>query len=404
MALLIALLDLLLIVLPFGVLFRFQVGNDIFFYPHDVFLGIIFLVLVRLFYKEKKAPQPKEIFYPLILFLAFCFFSLVLNMHFLKPIQFLAAFLYFVRIMIYSSLLFVFGKLPKNKLEDFFKKFIASGFVFIVFGIVQYLFYNDLGNLKSFFWDIHRDRLFGSVLDPNFAGAIIIIEVLLLLHLYLIKLKQKTKIVISIGLFVSLVALLLTYSRSTYIAFIAAIATFFILNKRFKFLFVIISFLFFAAAIIPKNFHIEGMDLFRTGSAVGRLTSFSSAVTVFSTSPIFGVGFNAYRYAQFRLGLLDAHWLETHAGAGVSDSYLFILATVGIVGFAFFIFFFYRTLKLLFKLREGKNTFAVCAIAAFVGILVHSFFDNTFFYPFVMLWLFMVVGIAVSKSKQHYGL
>lgn len=401
MALLIVLLDLLLIVLPFGVLLRIQVGQNIFLYPHDILLGIIFFILVYLFYKQKKIPQHKIIFYPLVIFFIFCLVSLILNIPFLAPLQFLTSSLYLLRIIIYSSLLFLFEFLSKNVIKEFLKKFVVSSFIFIIFGIGQYLFFNDLGSLKGFFWDIHRDRLFGSVFDPNFAGAIIIIEILLLLHVYSPKLKQNTKLTLFIGLFISLIALLLTYSRSTYIAFIAAIATYFLLNKRSKFLLVVVAFFVVAVFFIPKDFNIEGMDLFRTGSVVGRLTSFSSAVSVFSTSPIWGVGFNAYRYAQFRLGFLDARWIETHAGAGVPNSYLFILATTGVIGLSLFLFFLYSIFKVLCNLKNRDYPLVNCAIAALVSVLVHSFFDNTFFYPFVMIWIFILVGITISKSRPH---
>ena len=50
MKLLVILLDLLLIVLPFGVLLRFQLFSEIYFYPHDIILGAILSVLFFLFY------------------------------------------------------------------------------------------------------------------------------------------------------------------------------------------------------------------------------------------------------------------------------------------------------------------------------------------------------------------
>jgi O-antigen ligase len=400
MKLLVLLLDLLLVVLPFGALLRFQLFSEVFFYPHDIILGTIFLLIFYLFYKKRKIPEPKPIFYSLGAFLIFCFISLILNVTHLEPVQFLVAFLYLFRLVIYSSVLFMFGFLSKEAVGEFLKKLAMSSFIFVLLGIGQYFFYNDLGPFKVFNWDIHKDRLFGSVLDPNFAGAIIIIEIFLLLHFYTGKIKKNVKLFLSISLFISLLALFLTYSRSTYIAFAISGIAFFVLTKNAKLLYSAVIFIVAAIFLIPKNFSVEGMNLLRTGSIVGRLESFSDSFSVFLTSPIFGVGFNAYRYAQFRLGLLDVNWLATHAGAGVSNSYLFILATTGVIGILLFLFFLYRLFHVLIENRKRNSALVNFTITILIGILVHSLFDNTFFYSFVMVWLFMLIGATVSKDKN----
>jgi len=399
MKLLVLLLDLLLIVLPFGVLLRFQFLSEIYFYPHDIILGAILFVLFFLFYQKKIIPQTRLIFYSLSAFLLFCFVALVLNALKLTPPQVLVSFLYLVRILLYSSALFMFEFLSKKTIDDFLKKLAAVLALFVLFGIGQYFFYNDLGALKVFNWDIHKDRLFGSVLDPNFAGSIILIEIFILTYFYIGEIKKNSKRVLSISLFISLVAIFLTYSRSSYIALFVSGIAFFLLTKQLKLFWSALLFLFMAFLLIPKSFSVEGMNLLRTGSVIGRLESFSDALSVFSSSPIFGVGFNAYRYAQFRLGLLDVNWLMTHAGAGVSNSYLFVLATTGMVGFLLFLFFLYFLFKILFERRKQGIALADFAIAALIGILVHSLFDNTFFYPFTMLWLFILMGITVSQRK-----
>ena len=399
MKLLVILLDLLLVVLPFGVLLRFQFLSEIYFYPHDIILGAILPVLLFLFYQKRKIPQARLIFYSLSSFLLFCFIALVLNALKLTSMQVLVSFLYLVRIVLYSSLLFVFEFFSKKTTDEFLKKLAAVLALFVLFGIGQYFFYNDLGALKVFNWDIHKDRLFGTVFDPNFAGSIIIVEIFLILYFYLGKIKKNIKALLSLYLFISLIALLLTYSRSTYVAFIVSGIAFFALTKKAKLLYSALIFIGIAILFTPKNFSVEGMNLLRTGSIIGRLESFSNAFSVFASSPIFGIGFNAYRYAQFRLGLLDMNWLATHAGAGVSNSFLFILVTTGLIGFLLFIFFLYSLFKCLFEKRKQGIMLADFAIAVLAGILVHSLFDNTFFYPFTMLWLFILIGIVVSQRK-----
>lgn len=400
MVLLSLLLNQLLILLPFGVLLRFHLYGEVFIYPHDIVILLIFLLTAVYHIKKRVVPAPNKVFISLSIFVMVCLISLLWNIPNLSLSQFIVSFSYLFRFIIYSSLIFSFGLLKKDFTKSYTKKIILSGFLFVLFGILQYIFYPSLKSMFYLGWDEHLYRLTSTVMDPNFAGPLIIFETLLLMGLLFIKrdkIRKSYRLLFFAGLFTSCTAILLTYSRSSLLMFVASSSMFFILLKKTKLIFVFILIVLLGIIIVPKDFKIEGMNLFRTVSTNERIETIQRSIKIFQSSPVIGVGFNAYRYAQKNRGFLDSRWDITHSGAGVSNSYFFILATTGAVGFAFFIDFLIVLFQALRSVKDGKMK--IISIAALSGVLVHSLFENTFFYPFIAIWLFIIIGITVCKKQ-----
>jgi len=104
--------------------------------------------------------------------------------------------------------------------------------------------------------------------------------------------------------------------------------------------------------------------------------------------PVFGVGFNAYRYAQLNYGFRnDKAERISHADSGVDNSMLFVLATTGVVGFLFYLFMWIRILK----------TANVLIIASVIGVVIDSLFVNSLFYTYIMFWLWVIIGLRENK-------
>jgi len=152
----------------------------------------------------------------------------------------------------------------------------------------------------------------------------------------------------------------------------------------------------------------EGTNLFRSTSTKARIGSTENALLIFQKNPFLGVGFNTYRYAQKRYKLVNSFnkWEIDHGGAGTDNSFLFILATTGIIGITSYSFLWIKTL-LLAKKNLGKNNIAPVLIASSVGLFVDSFFINSLFYPFILAWMWIVIGlteehdVSSKNSLQH---
>lgn len=149
---------------------------------------------------------------------------------------------------------------------------------------------------------------------------------------------------------------------------------------------------FIVLAISSKYFSVENINLFRTVSSVARLESAQNTILIIKNNPIFGVGFNSYRYAQLRYNIRSEKLgVVSHADAGTDNSFLFVMATTGLVGFILFAFLWFC----IFKQQLTKPLL----IASLVGIFVDSLFVNSLFYPFIMLWLWIILALSIKNHN-----
>lgn len=146
---------------------------------------------------------------------------------------------------------------------------------------------------------------------------------------------------------------------------------------------------FIALSISSRYFNIENINLFRIASSEARIDSAKNALTIIKSNLLTGVGFNSYRYAQIRYGIRKEQSAGTisHADAGTDNSFLFVLATTGFVGLILYLFMWFK----IFKIASAL------AIVSIFGVFIDSLFINSLFYPFVMLWLWII--LALKKNN-----
>ncbi len=307
-------------------------------YLHDVILGALLLVNYR----------RVKIYKPVVWFALAGIISLVAAAFRMPLTQVLTGSLYLFRFVGYSLLISI-GLAPGYLI--LFSSLLA------VFGLVQYLFVPDTRWLFTLNWDEHYYRLLSTLFDPNFTGIILVLG-LILIYFY----RPKWW-----GLYVlHFAALLLTYSRSSYLAFLGAAAFLAIYKKHYKLIagaLLVISLIF----LLPRPGG-EGVKLERIMSIKQRLSNYQLGIGFWQKSPVFGVGFNTLKY--FRDNQLS------HSASGLDSSLIFVLATGGVIGFLAY-------LNLLRSLWQ-KDLVVKTTLAA---LLIHSLFVNSLFYSFVMIWL-----------------
>lgn len=381
MVLLIAII--FLIFLPLGQWVRLDLGNGLSLVPLD--LGVFTLSVVYFLTGFKKIHG--FLLKPFLIFILFLVISLLLNYTVLETRQFLVSAAYLIRLISYISIYFIV--LGNKRISKIIPKLITiSGLFLLIIGFSQYIFYPDLRNLYYLGWDEHLYRLFSSFLDPNFAGSFFVIYLMFLL----VSFKNKVNKFIFI---LSFIAIFLTYSRSAYIMLIISVVIFLVLKKKLKLILSFIVLFIVCIFILSKtSLSSEGTNLLRTASGEARLDSAKIAIDIFKKNPVFGVGFDAYRYAQHRYGFLNKNWENVHSGAGTDNSFLFILATSGVLGFASFLY-------LIFEILKGplavKSKYSAVVFSVVVGLIFNSLFVNSLFYPAILLLLLSLLGIRESR-------
>jgi 5-hydroxyisourate hydrolase-like protein (transthyretin family) len=269
--------------------------------------------------------------------------------------------------------------------------------VFAVAGIIQSAFLpgfaqmiHDGGDLPT--WDVQGRRLVSSMLDPNFAGILIVIALLVRLARVAEGLSESP-----VSLAVLSAALLLTVSRSAILALAVGLVV--VAGARgfrtrlFKVIAVgVVLILPFLSLLISfaGSFGKLGYD----ASAAQRLIPWIRAGRLLREHPWFGVGFNAIKQAQ------ESHGWRSVGGADVSfdGGLIFVAAMTGFVG----LFFYLRMLVRVWRgarrvwrdnaLAPADRAHATATAAVTAAVVVHSFFVNSLLLPFVMQIMWVMWG------------
>lgn len=339
----------------------------------DVATGM--LLLYCAFHQKGKRLIP-PLWLPIVAFVLIGLVSVFLNRAGVSLWGQGAGLLYLVRYLVYAGLYWAAATSTIKK-ESWLTTLYTAGIAMALLGFVQFAWYPNLRNLYYLGWDPHYQRLFSTLLDPNFTGIILVCTLLL-------GMARRVGPVAQIAGFT---ALMFTYSRSSYIALIAAGIVVAATSKPLRKILGFSAALFLALLILlPKTG--EGRNLLREASVSARVENARLGLQLFFRSPIFGFGFNTLRYVSPVTGLVPSH-----AAAGFDASVIFIIATTGIAGLGVYIWLMVRLIVF-----SRKEVFLLAALAA---IFVHSAFVNSLFYPWVLAVLWIWAGtIRASHAAQ----
>jgi len=391
--------SLLILSFPIAVIGRFQFSNGVAFSINDVFLIVLVAFWIGYHLLNKKKIAKNSLTKPILVFIGIGLASLILNISHLSFANFLVAFSYLLRWIMYTSLFFIASEFDTKFRSKIPYLLLFSGLLVTVMGYIQYFLYPDLKNLFYLGWDEHLYRMFSGFLDPNFAGAFFVlffIFILGLIYQYVKNnLKNKAAVLSLLNVFV-LIAVYLTYSRSALIMLILSLSTFLFLIGKWKLIIFALIGLLLIVFIVPKSFQTEGTNLLRTFSSQQRIESSQAAIKIFQSSPVFGVGFNTYRYAQNKFGLNNQMWQTTHSGAGTDNSFLFVLATTGIIGLIVYLYLIFRIFALA-KVNFKNTVFSLILFSSLAGLIINSFFINSLFYVFILEWIWIEASLIENK-------
>lgn len=368
---------------------QFPFGSNLSISLTDILLGITLTFLFIWQIGIKKQLLMPFGFKLLILFWIIAAASLLFSKNF-------GGGLYLVRFIFYSLSFYLGYILVKSNLVkdlNLIKLLIIPISLFTLAGFVQLLVMPDLARLEEFGYDPHKNRLVSTFLDPNFAGAFLNIGLIYSTFLF-IKEKKFKWLLICLSLFL---AIILTFSRSSYLMFIIGIGLTGIFKFR-KLLVVLIAALIIIYALTPRiQERIQGiwnLDI----TAAERIESWRVGMEIFKKQPLGGVGFNNLSSALEEYNLLRTHQdLNTHSVSGVDSSLIFVLATTGIIGFVSFLAFWgYILLKFM---KDRKDELSLVTALLIVALIINSQFINSLFYPPIMLTIFLISGAFYAKSK-----
>ncbi|MEK6715238.1 MAG: O-antigen ligase family protein [Candidatus Omnitrophota bacterium] len=346
--------------------------------------------------------------------------------HFIKNLSFLdKALIVFV---LGSLLSVVFSANVKLSVETFFLKWLEYILIFIItrdmvnskfrFSIFIWIVLASLlfMGIDGVFqiitgYDIFRHRgmfsgcrVNASFINPNDFGSYLITVLPLTLALFFSGVSKNLKVVLSVMFFIIVSLLLLTFSKSAILAFLAAVVFLGLYTKKryILFYFIITAILVLVLPLafkIPLDFTKRILSFASDGGAIDRKYLWAAAWRMFMHFPVFGVGLGTFmqNYQKF--------WLRpTTEISYAHNCYLQILAETGIIGLAAFLSFlfiwFRNTLTALFKPSKSFYYFSFVGLSTgLIAYLLNSFVDTNFYSLPIATLFWFILGLQQAGAR-----
>jgi len=315
----------------------------------------------------------------MVIFLSLLLISFLMSIREFTVFQNTIAVLYSARIILYMLFgiyLFNLVKSKKNMKILLFRLIYTFSSLLLIITAIQYVFFPNFWGLYAFGWDPHLYRASAVYLDVFIAAALYG-----LLALFWFVKKQR---VLS---FLFTAALILSFSRSAYMAFVLSLLYFFIAQKKWKELLISLSLFALFVVLVPKPFG-EGGNLLRTSSIKSRVLDYKLGITLWQKKPLFGFGYNRIRFAKEQLNLASVDD-RSHSLSSFHSSFLIILVTTGIAGFISFMVL----VTAFFKKYPQMRMYVVY-------ILAMSIFDNVLLHVLVLLPLLFIAAYLTQSSLE----
>lgn len=356
-------------------------------YTHDVAILLIVCVFAIRALLRRSWIQPTLII-PIVVFWVVGAVSLIYNAAGLGPGELGISALYLLRWVVYS-LIYIFLIQERLYTQVYLRWVYVVGTLFSSIGLLQYILYPSLRNLWYLGWDPHYFRLFSTFLDPNFAAIYIILTIFLGIALIQV-IPKRWMIAMQI---VNGVALFLTYSRSGYLSFAAGLLIWMLLTKQWR---ILLGFIIFAFVLLLPTPGGDTLRLTRMDSTISRIENWEASIVRIGSSPIIGVGFNTLRYRPIFAQTDPDPTVPSKADAGVDSSILFLAVTTGFAGLTVYIWLVYRMIQMVPR-RSPHFLNSNLMYTVWGSLFVHSLFVNSLFYPWILVWLWIVIA-AIERS------
>ncbi|MFH0776749.1 MAG: O-antigen ligase family protein [Patescibacteria group bacterium] len=332
----------------------------------------------------------------LLIFWAVGILSLVFGSAELSSGELKFAAFYFLRFIGISGLLLVVRDLKKKESLRVGNFLLGGGFLLALLGFVLLKILPDFteAGLTDLGWDPHIGRLTSTFLDPNFAAGAFAFFLAILGGRFLQAKKFGAQVWLLVVAGILGSALLLTFSRSGILALgISGLVLGIWGDRRILLAGILIAALGIASsARLAERIGELGKSVESLGSqsqqvldptAQLRADSWREGWRIFESKPILGVGLGAYKFHQSFAGE------SSHAATGSDASLLNIAAMTGILGLVAFGIFLWNLGATAWRHKNWGF------LAAMAGLLAHSVFVNSLFFPPLALIFFVSAGLAI---------
>jgi O-antigen ligase len=218
--------------------------------------------------------------------------------------------------------------------------------------------------------------------------------------------ERKDRFYYSAVFIPTILALVLTNTRSAWLGLVFGIMMMSIIHYRK--LFVILAaavILFFLFAPEHQVTRAQSIVDLSNPSNVSRLNMWSTGLRMWQDKPLLGFGdIDLYRtYLTYRTPTGDEPAGHLH------NNYIHLLVTTGIIGLSIVMFLFYKILSTEYRVFRNNSSdpfvrsIALGSLAVFCGFLVNGMFEWNFGDHEIMIFVWFTVGLSVAAGSANGG-
>ncbi len=368
------------------------------------------------------------LFWPILLVLSLFLASLCFNAFWLPSKDILEGFFYWIRIASILGISAVIFDIAQHDSRFSDKNIIlwlaGIGSLFAVLGFLQLFFYPDFGKMAELGWDPHIGRLLSTWFDPNFMGSFFSYVLIILMSVVAMEWRAKVHSIADAiqilktnrflqilfgAIFLLLVALLFTYSRSALLAFLVPATLLGIAYFRSVF---IVACLMIGLLLpfsdramqrisdgVSSAFSVANEHSLFVPDATARLRveNFQEGLVLGNEHFFTGIGFNVIRTYKTE---------NIHSSGGFDSSLLTVFVTSGAFGLFAFLLLFWKAFSLaLRKTTESKTAkmkgIGIGIVLNFFGVLAQSFFINSLFFPFFIIYFWGLIAWFLAQKSTR---
>lgn len=355
--------------------------SNIYLHQWIILIALIASISSSLILENLSQKIESEINFSFLLFLGGILLSLAHAPHPKEGIKWF----FYLGVFFGSYYVFILSVSKKRQLEIFVNMLILLTFVICVLSLIQ----GYSGRLGSIvLWNPNAFGNFLALVIPFCIG-----------FLFYGKFHQRKKVLIAIAIIPMLIALVLTFSRSSWSGVLGGLFLLYLRKPRFYYTMFICFILGAILLISPiKKRMFEDID---DPGAQYRIAKAKIAYQKFKEHPILGNGLGSFCHeAQYS----DVWAYRAHSS--LENIYLLMLVEGGLVNLvAFFLFVFSYVKMILKQANKLERSFASAvtlgAFSSFVSMLCAGFFEGTFYNP-QYNWLFgMLVACPIIVRKLY---
>jgi O-antigen ligase len=311
--------------------------------------------------------------------------------------------------------------LDYRKAAKIYFQFLFIAFTtFVVIGFFEYI--NGMSSFMVRVDDVYVGPMFIALNNSHNATGSVFSIVSIFAFAFFLESDNKEKIAYFCISILSFIAVFMTKSRGSLVAFIIGVFFLLLIGSK-SFLKFLRNILVMAVIIIPLVFitgtYVRITQIFHIYdlSALTRFALWDKAILLFKQSPILGIGFARYNDVPWNFnkvpltgnpGIFSLYTSGNYIfnDTNAHSSYLHFLAETGVIGLILVLAFWIFCLVIIFKAyRRTSDNFSKKVYLSLIGGIITLFFlsitENYMTAPTVMLCLSLAASLAVGLSGEE---